>query len=128
MLSRAEELGLSGLSLASRVRKAFFKIPEADLRAIINQLRDGATREQFFYYRDGVPETVHILACPITALPEQLAYIRSVTLTILNALKRLPELYLQDEAAREVLRLTPGEEEWLRQCWDPAHREKNPVF
>lgn len=128
MLTPAEELGLSGLSLASRVRKAFFKIPEADLRGLMDRLRTGATREQFFYYRAGVPETVHILACPLTVLPDQLAYIHSVTLTILNALKRLPELYLQDEAVREVLRLTPGEEEWLRQCWDPAHLENNPVF
>src|ERR1043165_1519880 len=31
MLTPAEELGLSGLSLASRVRRAFYKIPPADI-------------------------------------------------------------------------------------------------
>jgi hypothetical protein len=128
MLTPAEELGLSGLSLASRVRKAFFKIPEAQLRELMDRLREAAVGQRFFYYRDNVPETVHILACPITVLPFQLSYIHSVSHTIQNALKRLPDMYLQDEAVREVLRLTPGEEDWLRECWDPAHGENNPIF
>src|SRR5205807_1159195 len=43
-------------------------------------------------------------------------------------LKRLPELYMQDFAVREVLRLTPDEDEWLWHCWGPAQREHNPIF
>src|SRR5262249_43929386 len=29
---------------------------------------------------------------------------------------------------REVLRLTPQEDEWLAACWGPGHRAHNPVF
>ena len=61
-------------------------------------------------------------------LPDQLAYIHFVSLTILNALKRLPDLYVQDFAVREVLRLSPEEEEWLWKCWGPSQRENNPIF
>ncbi len=61
-------------------------------------------------------------------MPDQRSYIHFVSLTILNALKRLPELYLQDFAVREVLRLTPEEEEWLWKCWGPSHKENNPIF
>ncbi len=57
-----------------------------------------------------------------------MSYIHYVTLTIHNALKKLPDLYLQDSAVRDVLRLTPGEEEWLRKCWGDSQRENNPVF
>jgi hypothetical protein len=128
MLTPAEEMGLSGLSLASRVRKAFFQIPEPELVALMGAMRDEATRRHLIYLRDGKPDTIHVMPCPLTVLPDQLAYIHYVSLTLLNALKRLPELYFQDFAVREVLRLLPGEEQWLWDCWGPSHRENNPVF
>jgi hypothetical protein len=128
MLTPAEEMGLSGLSLASRVRKAFFTLPEPELVALMGAIREEATRRHLIYLRDGRPDTIHVMPCPLTVLPDQLAYIHYVSLTILNALKRLPELYMQDFAVREALRLSPGEEQWLWDCWGPSHRENNPVF
>src|SRR5262245_22930424 len=35
---------------------------------------------------------------------------------------------MQDFAAREILRLTPGEEEWLWKYWGPSQRENTPIF
>src|SRR5262245_23519305 len=128
MLTPAEELGLSGLSLASRVRKAFYKIPEAELVELMQRIRDESFRRHLIYLRDGERDTVHVMPCPLTMLPDQLAYIHFVTLTIQNALKRLPELYFQDFAVRDVLRLSPEEERWLWECWGPGQRENNPVF
>jgi hypothetical protein len=128
MLTPAEELGLSGRRLAGRVLKAFHKIPEAELMDLIHQIREEACRRHLIYLREGSMETIRVLPCPVTALPDQLAYIHFVTLTIHNALKRLPELYFQDFAVREVLRLSPDEEEWLWRYWGPSHRENNPVF
>jgi hypothetical protein len=128
MLTPAEELGLSGMSLAVRARQAFYRIPEAEVLDLLRQLREEAIRRRVVYLRDGVPEAIRILPCPITALPDQLSYIHFVSQTIHNALKRLPELYLQDFAIRDVLRLSPGEEEWLWQCWGPSHQESNPIF
>jgi hypothetical protein len=128
MLTPAEEMGLSGLSLASRVRKAFYKVPEARLVEVLHRMHEESLRRHLIYLRDNQPEAINVLPCPITVLPEQLSYIHYVSLTILNALKRLPELYMQDFAVRDVLRLSPGEEEWLWQCWGPSQRENNPVF
>ncbi|HZT78981.1 MAG TPA: hypothetical protein VFA26_02065 [Gemmataceae bacterium] len=128
MLTPAEEMGLSGLSLASRVRKAFYQIPEAALAEMVERVREEATRRHLIYLRDGDLETIRVMSCPLTALPDQLAYIHFASLTIHNALKRLPELYLQDFAVREVLRLLPEEERWLWDCWGPGVREHNPVF
>jgi hypothetical protein len=128
MLTPAEELGLSGMNLAGRVRLAFFKIPEPRLRELIVRLRDEAVRRHLIYLRDGRPEPIRILPRPLTALPDQLAYIQTVSLTIMSALKRLPDLYLQDEGVREVLQLGPEEEAWFRECWGPSHRELNPVL
>ncbi len=128
MLTPAEELGLSGLSLASRVRKAFFKIPEPRLVELMQRIHDLAAQRHLCYLRDGVLETVRVLPCPLTVLPDQLSYLHYVTQTIQNALKRLPELYMQDFGVRELLRISPGEEKWLWECWGPSQRETNPMF
>src|SRR5215472_13664885 len=128
MLTPAEELGLSGLALASRVRKAFYKIPEEQVVTLIQRIREEAVRRELLYLREGEEDAIRVLPCPITVLPDQLAYIHFVSLTILNALKRLPDLYMQDFAVREVLRISPEEEEWVWKCWGPSQRENNPVF
>jgi hypothetical protein len=128
MLTPAEELGLSGLGLASRVRKAFFAIPESRLIELTEQIRAEAKERHLYYLRDGQVDVCHVMALPVTVLPEQLSYIHYVSQTINNSLKRLPELYIQDFAVRELLKLPEGEEKWLWDCWGPSQRENNPVF
>jgi hypothetical protein len=128
MLTPAEELGLSGLRLASQVRTAFHKISEPTLLQLMQRIQEESLRRHVIYLRDGMSEAIRIMPCPITMLPDQRFYIHYVSQTILSALKRLPELYFQDFAVRDVLRLPPEEEEWLWNCWGPSQRENNPVF
>src|SRR5581483_8319522 len=128
MLTPAEELGLSGLSLATRVRKVFFNMPEQKLAQLIEQLHAESVQRRLVYLRDGDIDTVHVMPMPITVLPEQVAYLHYVTLTIQNALKRFPELYMQDFAVRDLLRISPEEERWLWDCWGPSQKEHNPIF
>jgi hypothetical protein len=127
-LTPAEELGLSGLNLAGRVRKAFYKIPEPALAEVIARMREEAFRRHLIYLRDGQLEAIPVLPCPIPVLPNQLAYLHFVTLTIQNALKRLPEMYREDAAVRELLQISPKEEEWLWGCAAPSQSESNPIF
>ncbi|HEV3122702.1 MAG TPA: hypothetical protein VGY53_12395, partial [Isosphaeraceae bacterium] len=128
VLTPAEELGLSGLSLASRVRKAFYTIPEEKLVELLQRIREESQRRHLVYMRDGQVETIRVLPCPITVLPDQLSYIHFVSVTVLNALKRLPDLYLQDFAVRKLLQLSQEEEAWIMECWGESQRELNPIF
>ena len=128
MLTPAEELGLCGMILAGRVRKAFESIPLPAIRDLYRRLDVEALRRHLIYLRDGQSESIRILPRPLTVLPEQLSYIHSVSLTILNALKRLPDLYLKSAAIRERLRLDAEEEAWLREFATPGGRESDPVF
>jgi hypothetical protein len=128
MLTPAEEMGLSGLNLAARVRKAFYKIPEETVVRMMQRIREESTHRHLIYLRDGQLDTIRVLPLPLTVLPDQLAYLHSVCLTVQNALKRLPDLYLHDPEVRERLRLLPEEERWLEECWGPSQRENNPVF
>jgi hypothetical protein len=128
MLTPAEELGLSGLAVAGRVGKTFHKISDSELAELMRRMREEAFCRHLIYLRDGEPDAIRVLPCPVTVLPDQLAYLHYVAQTILNALKRLPELYFQDFAVRDILRLSPGEERWLWDCWGPSQRENNPIF
>ena len=128
MLTPAEELGLSGLAVASRVQHALYRLGDAGVARLIESLREGAISRHLIYYHDGVREPIRVLPTPIAVLPNQLAYIHYVTLTVQNALKRLPQLYLGDENVRDILRLPAVEERWLRECWGTSQEEHNPVF
>src|SRR5262249_36096310 len=44
-----------------------------------------------------------------------------------GALKRLPELYLEDPDVRAILALPEREEAWLRRYWTPEVSEQNTV-
>ena len=129
MLTPAEELGLSGMNLAGRVRQALHKIPEPEMLALAPADRPRG-RSAATWSTSATARPTPSACCPARSpsCPTSVAYIHFVSLTIQNALKRLPELYLQDFAVREVLRISPEEEEWLWKCWGPSHRENNPVF
>lgn len=128
MLTPAEELGLSGMNLALRVRKAINRLPEAEIIRMLARVREESARRHLVYLRDGEEETINVLACPVTMLPDQLAYIHAVSLTMERALKRLATLYWKDPDVREALRLPPAEEEWLSGCRGKSHEESDPVF
>src|SRR5262245_4245251 len=95
-LTPAEELGLSGLNLDSRIRKAFHAIPEAQVVELSQRMNDEGARRHLIYLREGQNEVVPVLLRPMAVMPDQRAYIHYVTVTILNALKRLPDLYIGD--------------------------------
>ena len=128
VLTPAEELGLSGLHLDGRVRQAFYSLSPEAIADLARRMTAEAGQRHLLYLRDGQPEVIHIMLRPLAVMPDQLAYLNYVSLTILNALKRVPDLYLQDFKVREIVPLTPGEEKWLWECWGESQRENNPVL
>src|SRR5258705_9931697 len=124
----AEVLGLRGARLAARVRQALYHVPVDELAQAFQRMRDGAIARHMDYFMDGVVHTIRVFPCPITLLAPQVAYVHRVVRTLHDALLRMPELYLADPAVRAILRLEPEEDAWLRACWTPAVRARNPMF
>jgi len=127
-LTPAEEHGLRGMSLDSRVRQAFYALPPEVLVDLDRRMTAEAFKRSLVYVRDGQPEAIRVMLRPTGIMPDQLAYLHFVSLTLINALKRLPDLYIQDFAVRAAVPLTPPEEKWLWDYWGPGQREANPVF
>jgi hypothetical protein len=128
MLTPAEEVGLAGHALAGRVRRAMLRLEGAPLDALLERVREEAERRDMWYLREGEREAIRVLATPIPVMHEQLRYVHRATWCLLQACRRLPSLYLADPAVRDVLRLTDGEEAWLRECWSPFHERHHPTF
>ena len=114
--------------LADRVQRALDRVPPGQMVELIHAIHRSATARYVAYQRHGVTETVRLLPCPLIVRPDQVAYTHYISQTLLNCLKRLPDLYFEVPEVREILRVTPIEEGWLRECWTPAHREANAVF
>lgn len=128
MLTPAEEVGLAGQRLTQRVQRALDGISQPEMARLLRSIHDLATERHLAYQREGVTETIRLFSRPITLRQDQLGYIHYVTHTLLNAVKRMVDLYFGDLDVRNILRVTPDEERWLLDCWTAAHREANPVF
>src|SRR5262249_44220928 len=69
VLTLAEEIGLGGYQLSSRVRSAFMSLPESEVAALMQQVRNESARRHLVYLRDGQEEVVGLFPLPLTALP-----------------------------------------------------------
>ncbi len=127
-LSAADERGLKGLSLDSRLRRAFFDLPASTIWELAKAVPIGARQQGLLYWKEGREETINIMLRPTGVLSEQMNYFHTVSLTLLEALKRIPDMYLDNPAVREIVPLDPLEEEWLRDTWTSAHRNAHCVF
>lgn len=128
VLTPAEEHGLRGFGLDSRIRGVFYNLSARTLRELSVRVSEEARKRQLIYCRDGLEEVINVMLRPTGAMPDQIAYCHIVSLVLLNAFKRLPDLYLQDFAVREVVPLMPEEERWLWDIWGPGQRENNPIL
>ena len=127
MLTPVQETGQAGALLTARVQQAMHRIPEPEMRVLLGEIESRSRAERLVYLRDDVEDTIRLLATPITALPDQLAYVRAATLALHGALKRLPELYFSDPDVHAILALPEREEAWLRRYWTPAVSDQNTV-
>ena len=128
VLSPAEELGLSGAALDSRVRRAVQHMPDGTLAHLARRLTADARVNDVVYERDGAKEAVRIMLRPLLVMPEQTAYLHHVCTTIVDALKRLLHLYFGDPDVRRLLALAPDEDAWVREAWDALRRGPNPIY
>jgi carboxypeptidase Taq len=128
VITPAEVLGLSGSALDTRVRQALGHMGDAELAWVARRLRADSFRGGVTYERGGQLEAIPLMLRPLLLMPEQLAYLHHVCEKLLEALKRLPALYLGDARVRGALHIGEEEEAWLRAAWGPAHASLNPVY
>ena len=110
------------------MRRATAHISDITLARIAERLTADARVHDMLYDHEGKAEVIRIMLRPLIAMPEQLTYVHHVCLDLIEALERLPHLYLEDQRIREVLAVTEEEEKWLREMWTEEHRRLNPIY
>jgi carboxypeptidase Taq len=128
VLSPAEALGLSGATLEARIRRAAHHVSDATFARIAERLRADARANEMIYEHEGVQEPVRLMLRPLLVMQEQLSYVHHVCLQLIEALKRLPDLYLEDERIRKIVAITPDEESWFRDTWTKDHSRFNSIY
>lgn len=128
ILSPAEALGLSGATLEARIRRAANHVSDATFARIAARLLADARANEMIYEHEGVQEPVRLMLRPLLVMQEQLSYVHHVCLQLIEALKRLPDLYLQDERIRKIVAITPDEERWFRDTWTKEHSRFNSIY
>jgi hypothetical protein len=128
LLTPVEEAGLAGQRLTARVRRALYRLSDAEMGRLMNAIAEAARERHLVYLREDEVDVVRLLPMPVPALPDQLSYVRAVTLMLHHALGRLPDIYFADPEVHQVLALPEAEEAWLRACWQPHVRDANFMF
>ncbi|HEU4617894.1 MAG TPA: hypothetical protein VFV10_07620, partial [Gammaproteobacteria bacterium] len=128
MLTPAEELGLAGATLDARVRRAVNRLSDSTLADVARRVAADARSSDIIYERDGGIEAVRIMLRPLLVMPEQLGYLQHVCSRIMDALRRLPDLYLNDAHVRKVLHVAPDEEALFRRIWADVAHTGNPLY
>jgi carboxypeptidase Taq len=128
ILSPAEALGLSGATLEARIRRAANHVSDSTFARIDERLRADARANLMVYEHEGVEEPIRLMLRPLLVMQEQLSYVHHVCLQLIEALKRVPDLYLADERIRKILAITPDEDRWFRSTWTEAHSRFNSIY
>ena len=128
VLTPVEEAGLAGQRLAGRIRRAMYRMSDDALARLMRSIDEACRARKLFYLRDDEVDVIRLLPMPVAALPDQLSYVRTVTLALHGALARLPDLYFADPDVHALLELPEEEEAWLREYWKPHVRDANLLF
>jgi carboxypeptidase Taq len=128
VLSPAEALGLTGATLEARIRRAANHVSDTTFARIAERLRADARANEMIYEHEGVQEPIRLMLRPLLVMQEQLSYVHHVCLQLIEALKRLPDLYLGDERIRKIVAITPEEERWFHDTWTKDHSRFNSIY
>ena len=103
-----------------------FAVPPQIIAELVEQMTTSvATQTGLYAWRPPIPFV--LLLRPTGVMPDQLGYLHFVSLTLINALKRLPDLYIQDFNVRSITPITPGRKVVVGYLGTKP-RDLNPVF
>jgi len=96
----------------------FLRLPKEEIHQIAREVHAQSVQQGLSYIDDaGVKGVIPLMLRPRIIDPIQRSYFHYVCLQIVDALKRLPAMYLTDPRVRKLLPLSEAEEAWLREAW-----------
>jgi hypothetical protein len=96
----------------------FLRMPKEEICQVARDVQHECIKQGLSYIDEsGIQGVIPLMLRPRIIDPIQRSYFHYVCLQIVDALKRLPALYLADPRVRRLLPLEEAEESWLREAW-----------
>ncbi len=110
-------------TIQEKLNKVFLRLPKATVRQLFDRLREESLRRGVVLYdEEGEPRVVDICVRPWIMTKQQKRFFHGICLNMKKALQRVAEIYYNEPQARQILALTPREEEWFFEIYGASTR------
>ncbi len=105
--------------LSNTVNELLLRLPRQEFRQMVDEIHEACLREgiTYIHQRDNTLRVIPLMPCPRIVNPIQRSYFHYVCLQIIDALKRLCAVYINDPQVRKLLPLSEDEEQWVMDSW-----------
>src|SRR5437773_66768 len=105
--------------LSNTINELLSRLPRDEFRRMVDEIHEACLREgiTYIHQRDNTPRVIPLMPCPRIVNPIQRSYFHYVCLQIIDALKRLCAVYINDPQVRKLLPLSEDEEQWVMDAW-----------
>jgi hypothetical protein len=105
--------------LSNTVNDLLSKLPPAEFRQMVQEIDEACLREgiTYIHQKDNTLRVIPLMPCPRIINPIQRSYFHYVCLQVVDALKKLCAVYIQDPQVRKLLPLSEEEEQWVMDAW-----------
>lgn len=115
--------------IQNELNKIFLKLPKATVRQLFDRLKEESYKRGMVVYDEkGQPRLVNISVRPWVITKEQKVFFHKICLQMKDALQRTAEIYYADQKAREILTLSPLEQEWFFEIFGRSGQRHQTVF
>jgi hypothetical protein len=107
----------------------FFSLSRSEREVLREEIRRlSIDRGLTYQMRAGLTEEMNLVPVPAVMPLSQVGYIARLCWEIIKIVKQIVPLYLNTPSIREILPLLPWEQKWLKECWRPNHRLRQPII
>ncbi len=105
--------------LSNTINELLSRLPRDEFRQMVDEIHEACLREgiTYIHQRDNTLRVIPLMPCPRIVNPIQRSYFHYVCLQIIDALKRLCAVYINDPQVRKLLPLSEDEEQWVMDAW-----------
>ncbi len=116
-------------AIQERLNEILLRLPRATVKRLFDKLKEESLKRGMVIYNEkGEPRIVNVRIRPWLITKEQKKFFHKVCLDMKDALQRVAKVYYNEPTAREILTLTPREEEWFFEIYRSGNQNPQTVF
>lgn len=116
-------------AIQEKLNEILLRLPKSTVKELFDKLKEESLKRGMVVYNEkGEPRIVNVRIRPWLITREQKRFFHGVCLDMKDALQRAANVYYSEPKAREILTLTPREEEWFFDIYRSDAQKFETVF